>query len=234
MTEPSVPEWVQSLGELATDLQNRDGTESTLSSIVASAVGLVPGARWAGVSVITDGAIEVAASTHSLVAELDEIQVAVGEGPWTSALRQHRSVHVADMATDTRWPRFASAAVARGVGSSLSFRLFAEQHRVGALTLYGSEAGAFTADSLVIGDLLAQHASLAMIGVAVEGQFNRALATRDVIGQAKGLIMHQQNLSGLEAFQLLVRTSQNGNVKLVDVARWLVEQHEASLRGGRR
>jgi AmiR/NasT family two-component response regulator len=55
------------------------------------------------------------------------------------------------------------------------------------------------------------------------------LATRDIIGQAKGMLMQRQKLSGVQAFGLLIRASQQTNMKLVDIARWLVAQHESGL-----
>jgi hypothetical protein len=98
-----------------------------------------------------------------------------------------------------------------------------------ALNLYSDEPGAFSEDSFLIGEILAQHAAVAMIGAAAETQFENALATRDVIGQAKGMLMQRDNLTGLQAFSLLTRASQQTNIKLSDVARWLVNEHESKL-----
>jgi hypothetical protein len=48
---------------------------------------------------------------------------------------------------------------------------------------------------------------------------------RAVIGQAQGLLMAEHGISGDQAFDLLVKASQNGNVKLRDIAAQLVERH---------
>ncbi|WP_246182766.1 ANTAR domain-containing protein [Mycolicibacterium grossiae] len=80
-----------------------------------------------------------------------------------------------------------------------------------------------------IGELVAQHASVALVGSKAEAQFDRALASRDVIGQAEGILMHRENLSSTAAFALLLKTSQNSNLKLVDIARWLVDEHNNRL-----
>ena len=40
--------------------------------------------------------------------------------------------------------------------------------------------------------------------------------------------MQRNGVSGLHAFQMLSHTSQEANMKLVDVARWLVDQHEST------
>jgi ANTAR domain len=38
--------------------------------------------------------------------------------------------------------------------------------------------------------------------------------------------MHRDNLTGLQAFEALTRASQTTQVKLVDVAHWIVDFHE--------
>ncbi|MCA2296885.1 ANTAR domain-containing protein [Mycobacterium timonense] len=77
--------------------------------------------------------------------------------------------------------------------------------------------------------ILAQHASVALVGSAAESHFQAALASRDIIGQAKGILMHRENLSALQAFHLLLRSSQRANIKLNEIARFVVDQHESGL-----
>jgi ANTAR domain len=59
-----------------------------------------------------------------------------------------------------------------------------------------------------------------------------ALASRDVIGQAKGALMERFQISSDEAFRMLVRWSQNCNVKLRAVAAQLVWSGELPMGGG--
>jgi len=66
----------------------------------------------------------------------------------------------------------------------------------GALNLYGAAPGAFTDDSITTGEILAQHAAVALAGTTAEQHFAAALASRDVIGQAKGIRMHRDNHTG--------------------------------------
>jgi AmiR/NasT family two-component response regulator len=53
---------------------------------------------------------------------------------------------------------------------------------------------------LLSGELFAQHASVALMGASTESQLKSAIASRDLIGQAKGLLMHRNDLDGLQAF----------------------------------
>jgi hypothetical protein len=116
-----------------------------------------------------------------------------------------------------------------GVHSLLSFQLFVRSENLGALNLYGGAAGVFSDDSVQGGMILAQHAAVALAGTTAENHFHAALDSRDVIGQAKGLLMHGDHLTGLQAFNMLVQASKETNIKLVEVARWLVEEHEHGL-----
>ena len=101
----------QLLGDLAMELQNQTGSQDTLRAIVDGSVGLVPGTRWAGISMIQGRSVSAEVPTDPLVAELDELQTALDEGPCISALREHHTVRIEDMATETRWPRFARARI---------------------------------------------------------------------------------------------------------------------------
>ena len=222
-------ELAQRLGDLAGKLQSKRNGEATLQAIVEGAVAVVPGARWAGISLIQGRSVHARVPSDALVAELDTLQSELDDGPCLDALRDHHTVLIDDMGAETRWPRFTQAAVERGVGSLLAFQLFVEGTTLGALNLYAGVTGAFSDDSIFIGEILAQHASVAMAGSSAAAQFDSAIASRDAIGQAKGILMFRENLTGTEAFELLVRTSQDTNIKIVDIARWLVEQHEAGL-----
>ena len=133
------------------------------------------------------------------------------------------------MITETRWPRFAHVAAEPGVRRLLSFQLFVHSGTLGTLNLCGGETNVFDDDSQLMGIVLAQHASVALAGANADTHFHRALDTHDVIGQAKGLLMQRNGVTGLHAFKMLARASQDTNRKLVDVARWLVDTHESGI-----
>ena len=214
------------LGALAIELQARTDPAATLRGIVDASVDIVPGSRWAGISLIHGRRVQSEVSTDPIVTELDQLQTDLGEGPCVSALREHHTVEIEDMSTETRWPRFVRRASALGVGSILSFQLFVRSQNLGALNLYGDAPGVFTDESMFVGGVFAQHAAVAMVGSTAVSQLHAALVSRDVIGQAKGILMQRDNLTGLQAFETLTRVSQRTQVKLVDVARWLVDYHE--------
>lgn len=78
-----------------------------------------------------------------------------------------------------------------------------------------------------MGRIVAQHASVVLAAVASEAQLQLALSSRDVISQAKGILMERFRITGLQAFSLLTQISQEQNIKLIDIARQLVDLTEA-------
>ncbi|KQH76141.1 response regulator receiver protein [Mycobacterium gordonae] len=216
-------------GDLAVELEGQGDPETVVQEIVRSSVQIVPGARWAGISLIAGDRVESRAPTDRVVAHLDQLQSELDEGPCLSAMREQRTVRIDDLATDGRWPRFADAAMHCGVRSLVSFRLFVHRGSLGALNLYGGAADVFDDESILIGEVLAQHVSVALARLNAEARFQRALDSRDVIGQAKGLLMQRNGVDGLHAFRMLLKVSQETHTKLVDVARRLVSLHESGL-----
>lgn len=129
-----------------------------------------------------------------------------------------------DLREDSRWPRFAEAAVAAGIHSLKSFQLYTHNARMGALNLFGTEPDVFTSESEAVGAMLATHAAVALIADDERLQFKSALASRDIIGQAKGMIMERFDVDAVRAFELLTRLSQTSNTRFALVAEELVSR----------
>ena len=141
-----------------------------------------------------------------------------GEGPCLDAAHEHETVRVDEMATEERWPDFAGRAAQIGAKSMLSFQLFVERDNLGALNLYGRTPRSFDEESEYVGLLFASHAAIAFADAEQVRHLNVALDRRDLIGQAKGILMERYKVTADQAFRVLVRASQNHNVKLHDVA----------------
>ncbi len=210
------------MSEMARFLQQEDSLQSTLDGIVAAAVQVVPGADHAGVMEVTGRRrIETPSATGDVVRRVDQAQYESGQGPCLDATYRERTVRLSDMAGEERWPDFSRRALELGIRSMLSFQLYVAGATLGALNLYSRRTGAFDDESEHVGLLFAAHAAVAMAGAQRQQHLTRAVSVRDVIGQAKGILMERYKITGDQAFQLLVRVSQDANVKLVDVAHHL-------------
>src|SRR6478735_9931108 len=208
--------------ELARSLQAEPDLDQTLRSIVSAAVVNIDGADLAGITLVTkNGALSTPAATDELAREIDRVQYEVRQGPCLSSAWERITVLADDLRTETRWPEFARRAAELGVLSMLSIQLYVRDEEMGSLNLYSRTAGAFGADDENIGLLFASHAAVAMVGAQHENNLIAALIGRDIIGQAKGILMERYQISDTKAFAVLVRTSQYTNRKLRYIAETL-------------
>lgn len=207
------------LGELARELQGEDDLDAVLAGIVQAAVQLIPGAADASISLVTGRkTIESRIASGELPRRVDALQSSTGQGPCLDAAYEDRIVRVPDLSTETRWPAFSGGAVELGAGSMLSIQLFVEGDRLGALNLFGASPDAFDLESEQIGLLVAAHAAVAFADSQKITQLNEALISRQLIGQAEGILMERYKLSAQQAFLLLTRASSSSNRKLREVA----------------
>jgi hypothetical protein len=139
------------LSSVARSLQDLTDVDTTLPAIVASAVDTVPGARYAGLSMVVTGRVMSKVVTAELVTRLDQAQHHIGDGPSITSLRQSRTILVRDMTGETRWPRFAALAAREGARSMLALQLFVRRDDLGVLTLYSPDANAFDEESEHVG-----------------------------------------------------------------------------------
>lgn len=225
--EAGVADLAERLSDLARTLQHEDSVDETLQAIVHAAVGTVPGAQYAAMSVVEHRrAVYTRAGTADLVFAVDQVQYDTGEGPCLSAVYEQVTVHLPDMTAEHRWPRFTRRTAELGVLSMLSFQLYVQQDNLGALNLYADHRHAFTDESEHVGLLFAAHAAVAMSGAQQSEHLQKAITARDVIGQAKGILMERHKLTADQAFSVLSRASQHTNTKLIDVARVLTQTGE--------
>ncbi len=208
------------LSRVSRQLQEEHGdVEATLQAITTNAVRVVPHAEECSISyVIGRSRIEPRASTSDLPREVDALQGRIGQGPCMDAVWEQRVVRVDDLSVEDRWPLFVEQAAALGVGSMMCFQLFVTGDRLGAFNMYSRTAGAFGTDSEEIGEMLAAHAAVALAGAEHEQNLRAGMSSRDVIGQAKGILMERYKLTADQAFGVLTRVSQELNRKLVDIA----------------
>lgn len=207
-----------------------------LELVVLTAHRIVPGAELVSVTLRSpDGAFHTPVATDSVAIELDQVQYQTGEGPCVDAARPSGPAYACsdNLAAEPAWPQFGRAAAAHGFASVLATALLLDAlppQLSGALNIYARAAlGADARDHAL---LLATHASLALARTQAvthaelrEAQLRKAIDSRDVIGQAKGVLMHRRGINADEAFDLLRRTSQDLNIKLAELANTLATRH---------
>ncbi len=207
----------------------------TLQQIVDLAATTVDGCDAAGILVVENDHMRTTAFSDPLVVELDRLQIEAGEGPCLDASSRGTTFYAEDLREDPRWPTFGPEAVTAGIRSVLAYSLSPE--RLSALNLYAHLPAAFGATDRGKALLFATLARIAL-DTAQEREtdeinsehLHAALRTRELIGQAQGILMERERITADQAFDVLRRASQDLNIKLREVAVNLVETGEAPAR----
>lgn len=187
--------------------------------ISTTALELIPGVDAAAVLLMgKKNALQTVGPTDRLSLESHELQRRFGEGPCLQALRDDVVVCADDFAAESRWPRYSPAAVELGIRGAMSLRLFTADQTAGVLSLVSYAARGWSNDAQITGMVLAAHAAAAITASRQAEQLTSALASRDRIGQAKGIVMERYAVGDTQAFDMLRQLSQESNRRLTDIA----------------
>jgi len=222
----SFGELSEAIAALNRAMVQSENLHQTLERIAEIARSSINGCESVGVTMRTDDHPETAAYAGASAKPLDQAQYGEDDGPCLHAYRTNTPVLVEDLdAVAPQWPSFVRTARSLGIRNSLSLPLLIDDEAVGALNLYASVGGTFHGDVAEYAQLLASQAAVALTNAAIYWRtheltenLNAALESRDIIGQAKGVIMTQLGLTAQEAFELLRKVSQHRNVKLRELA----------------
>jgi hypothetical protein len=215
------------------------GVKDTLAQVVGVAVATIEGCDFAGLFVAEGGAVTTPVRTDPFVDEIDSLQQQTGEGPCLAAIEQGLICYAVDLDSDARWPSFGPRAIDRGLRSVLALPLTGNGTS-GAVNLYARYPAAFGVVDRAKGVILASLASAAVATAHSHEDEERridnlheALGSREIIGQAQGILMERERISADQAFDILRRASQHLNVKLREVAQTLVDTGETPETGPR-
>lgn len=218
--DESVP---SAIAELAGASAVGAGIGDVLTKLTLAALALVPSADYAKISTIDSSGLFSVAATSKLTASLDSAQQAARQGPCLDAVSAREIVRCGDLRTDARWPRFARYATTAGVRSVLSCPIDIPGDTGPTLSLYGVRAEAFDPQSETVGAMMATHAAIVLVHDQHDRQFRAALTTRDLIGQAKGIVMERFGVGAPRAFAMLAAISQETSTPVRDLAVRLAE-----------
>jgi ANTAR domain-containing protein len=229
----------QEFAQLARLLFDAETVADVLDHVVNAAAAIIPHAELVSMTLRSaDGQLHTPVKTAPVGNELDALQYSLAEGPCYDAARLPglAFTHSPDLADEPKWPQFGPKAAQRGFASVLSTALLPDvtpPRLSGALNVYSPRRDMFADETTRdLAFLLATHASVAMANTEAvrlaelrQTQFRRALDSRDVIGQAKGILMNRRGIDADAAFDLLRKTSQDLNIKLATLADTLARRH---------
>ncbi len=218
------------MADLSANFATPTDLSSVLEAVTAHAVEFIDEVHLADVLLVDEDQYRSVAPTEDLATELDTLQLDIGEGPCLSAAGGEAMIVSSDLTAEPRWPRFAAAARQRGIYSIMSFQLYTFPAQVrggtggrGALNLFSRNPYQFTNEEQAVGAMLATQAATALIAANRQKQFESALASRDILGQAKGILMERFKIDAVRAFNLMAKYSQETNTKVRILAQHIVD-----------
>lgn len=221
----------EQMAELAQTLDSLRSLDAALDAVTLSALTAVEGAEFANITVRRPNEpVGVVSATSPSARRVSELQRDLDQGPCIEAAQAELLVVSDDVASDSRWPTWGPM-VRETVGSALSAQLVSARGVHGSINLFSSQTRAFTSDSVMAVTVLAIHAAVAMRSAILENDLKSVADSRLLIGQAEGILMTKFGLDEEGAFAVLRRLSNSQNVKILEIARRLVETRGADLDG---
>jgi len=173
---------------------------------------------------------------HTLVRDCVEIldmqaggevmQLAADSGPCIDCFTRGQAVSVSDIADDeSQWPEFRRVALAQGIHSVLATPMKLRGKVIGTMNLFGTGVGHVSDRDAAVAQALADVATIGLLqervireGHLIEEQLHRALDSRVMIEQAKGVIASSLSVTMDEAFALIRKYSRDRNLTIRAVA----------------
>lgn len=208
------------------------GVLDILQTLVEEAVVLVDAAAAGLLLVDPDGELQVVASTSEASQLVEILQLEAGAGPCIECFRTGKVVAVESIdSLAGRWPVFSSAAASQGFHSVHATPLRVRDQTIGAMGLFGRTARMLTEGESAIGQALADVATVSLLqertlrkSAEINSQLQRALNSRVVIEQAKGVISQTAGIDMNEAFVRLRGYSRSNRLSLQETASKVVDR----------
>jgi GAF domain-containing protein len=239
--ESSPGELIAVFAHLHGMLLSEEDATTAVHQLARAAHQMIPGAAGAGVSLLDEHGTRVSsASTDKVVETADALQYELGMGPCLSAWATQMPQRIADTTTETRWAAWESAAAEAGIRSVLSTPLVYRSHALGALKVYATAPAAFgEAEERLLG--LFADAAATLLGAAqttdapvrLSASLKAALATRETVGLAAGVLMAREHLDPESARSLLLEQAHAQGRRVAEVAAEILDRgpEDAQDRG---
>ena len=182
----------------------------------------------AGALMLADGGgqLQVVASTSERADLVEVMQIAAGAGPCIDCFTTGTTVSVADIEASTEeWPAFRRAALEQGFLAVHATPMRLRGEIIGTMNLFRTSVGTLKREDAEVAQALADVATIGIIheriatqSQIVTEQLQRALDSRVLIEQAKGVLSHSGGVSMDDAFVLLRAHARRNNLTLRGVA----------------
>lgn len=230
MELPLAHELAELTARLAELLLTRESAEDAVQSLAHAAKEAISHSSGAGATLIDErGRKTSTGATDDVVLEADRLQYEMGQGLCLSAWAEDRTQVISNIRTETRWPLWTQAAAALGIRSAMSTPLTAGGTPIGALKVYSDRTATFTERDARLLEMLAHPAAVMLANVQARdaaqqasARMSQAVADRDAIRMATGILMERERVGPDEALSRIVSLSRLEKRALRDVAQDIV------------
>ena len=223
------PDPLNAFAELARIVVDAEPADQTLRRIAELAKETLGGVKDVSITVVENGRAQSVVFTGALAVDLDERQYKVGFGPCLDAAKSGQTIVVDTQESDTPYREFAQVANRAGVRHVISVGMPLDQRSIGGLNIYSTADDSVSEAVLEHAQMFAGYAAVTVANITSHANaineaahLRRAMESRAVIEQAKGIIMARDKCTAEEAFDMLTRISQQQNIKLRDLAQVIV------------
>jgi GAF domain-containing protein len=218
--------------DLAQRVYRGESYRGIYDEICRTALAVVPGCDHACITTIGAGQPpELQATTDDIARLVDRLEWETREGPCVDAILSQRFEWDADITRNPTWPRLAGRVLAETpVRGMIGYRIIVGERKIGALNLLSDTPGAFTQEDADMGAILASFASVAVTAASQHEEarsLREGLLSNREIGKAVGLLMATHAISDQDAFERLRQASTQLNIRLAEIARRIVGEHNA-------
>jgi GAF domain-containing protein len=224
----SVPSVCVKIAEFTHALHGAVGSDPTAvwARITSAAPSYLADVDHASITVIDNReTVHSRASTDRQAAAADDIQQCYLQGPGIEAARGHETQRIDNIGSENRWPTFvANASAATPIRSIITFPLYANETTSGALNLFADQPDVFSGESGLLAEVFAHNAAVIVEAAHRERQLHHLLTNRDIIGQAKGVLMERYAIDAVAAFALMAQLSSQRGQSVPAVARRLLRK----------
>jgi GAF domain-containing protein len=217
------------LNQMAGLVLSRETVDTALQLVTRLAAATTAGTLGAAITVVDEHGKRSRAASNAAVGQADTLQYELDEGPCLTAWQTGELVRIEDTTTDARWPRWNEAVSPLGVRSVVSAPLLVGQASIGAMKVYCERPMNYGLHDEHVMRLLAGQAAILLANSQsmqearrLGRQLTEALASRDVVARATGVLLAQGATGEQEAFATLAAAARQADRPVQDVARALV------------
>jgi len=193
-------------------------------------------AAGAGIMLADDrGELHFVAASEERIVDAEREQTRLESGACFEAYTTGRIVVVKDLKTETRWPHYADHVTGLGLRAVLGVPMHAGGQRIGVMNIYQGVPTRWTHEQITTAEIVTAMGAGYVLNAnqlraqhELGEQLQAAIDSRDLIGQAKGILMSHGQVSADEAFELLRTRSQQQNRRLRDVAEAIICEQEST------